>query len=1151
MTSQSWTELKKTANKYFRARQFDQACLLYGQAIDSLTLDSSKGTASPTQKGVLYSNRAQAYIMQKKFGDALDDCKECVRLDPGNEKGWLRGGTAFSGLEMWEEAKKWFEHVLSKDFKASQRCVSQAEGRLRVVRSKFHIFAAKNASTIKERSSVAISIQTEWDKSRKPGDLAYLLNAKWWKKLTKGVNPGPLDCDSLVYKSSTIDIFKRILPDCKGSFAVSEDLNTLHKTSIPIKHTLFTALKNSDKKDTSDGKKDITEKPLSPSVTETEIWTLKQGLESPRDFVCVSKALWRILHNWFAGDLPIWRPVISTGSKLMVETHPIAVTGALASGEGGPLQVICSKFSSVGCVKAVVCKHHVLTNSQTRVLQGERVLDDTMTLHASKIDHALPLVLQLRLPSGAWPGLDRTPLDDIKPVSTSSTNSGKLSRNSVERKNGDGGVNCSCFVCGGRRKKAMMRCGSCRKAYYCSAVCQRAHWPYHKTSCKNPALPARPWALVGLRNLGNTCYMNSALQCLRAVPELTNAFLTNRYKAQINKTNPLGKGGALALTYGEMMKSFVFSQNKVYAPRKFHIALSTLLSSFTRLRQHDANDLVSQLLDGLHEDLNLVIDKPYISLKDDDGRPDGEIAMEHWRNHLRRNQGILVDLFHGQYKSELICPDCDYHARKFDPFWSVTLPIPQRTLREVEVNVYPMVPLDFKSSRKQKKPIRVKIPVTARSTIGGLKDEIARIPDLSCASQGLVATLHRGRRFYKVFGDAKPISLINKSEVIHMYMTKCSSKDGRASLSPKIFQGRFLMRRTTQDLTNPTELFAVPFVLDFPSNASPNTLYHLASHALSRSAPSLLKLLEARQSKPDASLQDWPFQLSIVNPTGVRCGLKDKCPNRTIGCMGCAVPASVSGFISDFVRDRQTIALHWKDSTKWVNEREAIMYDVHHRRVTTSANSDFTLEDCFKTFCSLETLGASNSWYCSRCRNHVEASKKMVLWRLPSVLVLHLNRFKVSDLSLVGHRKNSTLVRFPLHDLDLSSFMWKGDVKKKERKEENKSAPLYDLVAVCNHFGGVNFGHYTSFVKARPGLVPEPKKAKTGPSQTAENSNSKPAEKKEKKGVDADKGSGQGCSDTCEWYHVDDESITPVEDLESMQSSSAYMLFYQRRNPGH
>eukprot|EP00954_Amorphochlora_amoebiformis_P004070 315773-Amorphochlora_amoeboformis.AAC.1 len=84
-------------------------CSQYGQAIDSLTLDSSKGTASPTQKGVLYSNRAQAfseiigptafmvlsqaYIMQKKFGDALDDCKECVRLDPGNEKGWLRGAS--------------------------------------------------------------------------------------------------------------------------------------------------------------------------------------------------------------------------------------------------------------------------------------------------------------------------------------------------------------------------------------------------------------------------------------------------------------------------------------------------------------------------------------------------------------------------------------------------------------------------------------------------------------------------------------------------------------------------------------------------------------------------------------------------------------------------------------------------------------------------------------------------------------------------------------------------------------------------------------------------------------------------------------------------------------------------------------------------
>jgi ubiquitin carboxyl-terminal hydrolase 4/11/15 len=50
------------------------------------------------------------------------------------------------------------------------------------------------------------------------------------------------------------------------------------------------------------------------------------------------------------------------------------------------------------------------------------------------------------------------------------------------------------------------------------------------------------------------------------------------------------------------------------------------------------------LLDGLHEDLNRVKSKPYIAIKDAEGRPDEVVAEEYWRNHLARNDSIIVDL---------------------------------------------------------------------------------------------------------------------------------------------------------------------------------------------------------------------------------------------------------------------------------------------------------------------------------------------------------------------------------------------------------------------------------------------------------------------------------------------------------------------------
>jgi ubiquitin carboxyl-terminal hydrolase 4/11/15 len=49
--------------------------------------------------------------------------------------------------------------------------------------------------------------------------------------------------------------------------------------------------------------------------------------------------------------------------------------------------------------------------------------------------------------------------------------------------------------------------------------------------------------VVGLRNLGNTCFMNSGLQCISHVTELTDYFLSNKYVQDINKDNPLGTKG--------------------------------------------------------------------------------------------------------------------------------------------------------------------------------------------------------------------------------------------------------------------------------------------------------------------------------------------------------------------------------------------------------------------------------------------------------------------------------------------------------------------------------------------------------------------------------------------------------------------------------
>ena len=186
---------------------------------------------------------------------------------------------------------------------------------------------------------------------------------------------------------------------------------------------------------------------------------------------------------------------------------------------------------------------------------------------------------------------------------------------------------------------------------------------------------SRPVGVVGMNNMGNTCYLNSSLQCLSATIPLTDYFLGYNYRAEINKSSALGTKGKLATAYADLMGSIWSGKNLVLRPKLFKAQLANFSPQFEGSEQHDAQELLALMLDGIHEDLNRIQKKPYIEDRDCDGLNDERDAMEAWKNYLCRDKSIIVDIFQGQMRSCLTCLHCGHKNIRFEPFMYLSLPM--------------------------------------------------------------------------------------------------------------------------------------------------------------------------------------------------------------------------------------------------------------------------------------------------------------------------------------------------------------------------------------------------------------------------------------------------------------------------------------------
>uniref|UniRef100_A0A1A8FYH5 Ubiquitin carboxyl-terminal hydrolase n=3 Tax=Nothobranchius korthausae TaxID=1143690 RepID=A0A1A8FYH5_9TELE len=198
----------------------------------------------------------------------------------------------------------------------------------------------------------------------------------------------------------------------------------------------------------------------------------------------------------------------------------------------------------------------------------------------------------------------------------------------------------------------------------------------------NPAKNKSPQGLVGLKNLGNTCFMNSILQCLSNTSELRDYCLRNFYRLDLSSSCRTSSG--LMEEFAKLTQSLWTSlSNEAISPSDFKNQIQRFAPKFVGSSQQDAQEFLRFLLDGLHNEVNRVSIRPKVSVEDFDPLSDDEKSRRMWNMYLERENSKVVDLFVGQLKSSLTCTVCGFRSTVFDPFWDLSIPVAQKSSGEV------------------------------------------------------------------------------------------------------------------------------------------------------------------------------------------------------------------------------------------------------------------------------------------------------------------------------------------------------------------------------------------------------------------------------------------------------------------------------------
>ena len=651
--------------------------------------------------------------------------------------------------------------------------------------------------------------------------------------------------------------------------------------------------------------------------------------------------------------------------------------------------------------------------------------------------------------------------------------------------------------------------------------------------------------LCGSYNLGNTCFMNSSIACLSNCTELTYYFLSGEYKKDINRENKLGMGGALAESWGELLSEYWIGQNHVGDPSDFKRTFGHKIKRFSGYNQQDSNEFIDLFLDNLNEDLNAVTNKEYIELKEKgENETDEQCSKRFWDNYLKRNDSIITDLFCGQMKSTVTCPNCKFINITFDPFNTLNLNIPEssQNRRNYYYSYNINMTIFYVPKYNLRTPVKVKtydIPKKAkfRDWVRCLKHEInfkyygkinKMIANKIDEKQSLEIFDEKDERTFKDMDDDKyyfcydiidekenkyiPIYFKDKN-IISEYPRQIMVSENETTMDnfrEKIYFNlrKLILSPLKEYKEEIDELSLKIFQYNKDTDIEDDIIFKLIDKEYQQLFNSKENHVNDYDEKINNFLEDIPFQLYLTKDFNYKdSGRINIINNKNFYDLSPEfIELTKIKSYNDPIKNLLTlleekdycIVLEFNRDSKYINPQlfklnNCIGYKLNYIEIpekeeqnTEQDSGIITLKKCLKLFSSEEKLKEGDEWFCPQCKKHVLANKKMELYYTPKILIICFKRF-------IKHytywKKYDEDILFPINNLDLKEFIIGPD----------KDHSVYDLFAISQHYGGTGFGHYTAV-----------------------------------------------CKNFGNWYSYNDSSVHSTNSSDIV-SNAAYVLFYRRR----